>query len=162
MGFILKNNMSTGDIKMLEMNINIKKNTNTAIIPKRETIGSAGADLSADINEPVLIRPHETVKIPTGISIELPEGTFGAIVARSGLSTKEGLRPANCFGVIDEDYRGNCVVALHNDSDETRIVEPNQRIAQLIIIPYIAANFVEVKDLSETDRGKGGFGSTGK
>ncbi len=86
---------------MLEMNINIKKNTNTAIIPKKETHGSAGADLSADINEPVLIRPHETVKIPTGISIELPEGTLGGIVARSGLSTKEGLRPANCFGIID-------------------------------------------------------------
>ena len=86
---------------MLGMNINIKKNTNTAIIPKRETIGSAGADLSADINEPILIRPHETVKIPTGLSIELPEGTFGAIVARSGLATKQGLRPANCFGVAD-------------------------------------------------------------
>jgi len=128
---------------------------------ERETTGSAGVDLSADINEDVLIPPHSTVKIPTGISVELPEGTFGAIVARSGLATKQGLRPANCFGVCDEDYRGNYIVALHNDSDETRIITNGQRIAQLIIIPYISANFVECDELTKTERGDGGFGSTG-
>lgn len=146
---------------MIEMNINVKKLTTTAKIPERETIGSAGVDLSADINEDVIIYPHTTVKIPTSISVELPKGTFGAIVARSGLATKQGLRPANCFGVCDEDYRGNYIVALHNDSDETRVVTNGQRIAQLIIIPYIAANFVECEELSKTERGEGGFGSTG-
>ena len=143
------------------VNVNVKKLTETARVPQRETIGSAGVDLSADINEDVVIYPHTTVKIPTGISIELPEGTFGAIVARSGLATKQGLRPANCFGVCDEDYRGNYIVALHNDSDETRVVTKGQRIAQLIIIPYIAANFVECDELTNTERGEGGFGSTG-
>ena len=117
--------------------------------------------MSADINEDVVIYPHTTVKIPTGISIGLPEGTFGAIVARSGLATKQGLRPANCFGVCDEDYRGNYIVSLHNDSNETRVVTKGQRIAQLIIIPYIAANFVECDELTNTERGEGGFGSTG-
>lgn len=146
---------------MVEMSINVKKLTTTAKIPVRETVGSAGVDLSADINEDVIIKPHTTVKIPTGISVELPEGTFGAIVARSGLATKQGLRPANCFGVCDEDYRGNYIVALHNDSDETRIVTNGQRIAQLVIIPYIAAKFVECDELSNTERGDGGFGSTG-
>ena len=144
------------------MEIKVKKLTPTAVIPKRESKGAAGADLSADIDKPVIIRPHETVKIPTGLSFELPEGTFGAIVARSGLSTKEGLRPANCFGIADEDYRGTYIVALHNDSEEARIVQPQQRIAQLVIIPYIAANFIECEELSDTERGEGGFGSTGK
>ena len=144
------------------MNIKVKKLTPTAVIPKRESKGAAGADLSADIAKPVIIRPHETVKIPTGLAMELPEGTYGAIVARSGLATKQGLRPANCEGVCDEDYRGNYIVALHNDSNETRIVEPGQRIAQLIIRPYIPAEYVECEELSETDRGEGGFGSTGK
>ena len=143
------------------VNVNVKRLTETARIPVRETAGAAGVDLSADINEDVIIQPHTTVKIPTGISVELPEGTFGAIVARSGLATKQGLRPANCFGVCDEDYRGNYIVALHNDSNETRVVTSGQRIAQLIIIPYIAANFVECEELTETERGEGGFGSTG-
>lgn len=142
--------------------IKVKKLTNTAIIPNRETIGSAGADLSADINEPVIIHPHTTVKIPTGLAMELPEGMYGAIVARSGLATKEGLRPANCYGVCDTDYRGGYVVALHNDSEETRIVNQGQRIAQLIIHSYVPAEYVEVNELSQTKRGSNGFGSTGK
>lgn len=147
---------------MIEMNIKVKKLTDSAIIPSRETKGAAGVDLSADINEPVIIRPHETVKIPTNLAMELPEGTVGFIAARSGLATKEGLRPANCLGVMDLDYRGNYIVSLHNDSDETRIVKPEQRIAQLLIMPCIFANFVECDELSETKRGSGGFGSTGK
>lgn len=142
--------------------VKVKKITNTATLPIIETEGAAGADLSADINKLVLIKPHETVKIPTGLSMELPEGTFGAIVARSGLSVKEGLRPANCFGVADRDYRGNYIVALHNDSDKTRIIQPGQRIAQLLIIPYTPAKYIEVDSLTETERGGGGFGSTGR
>jgi dUTP pyrophosphatase len=141
--------------------IKVKKLTNTAIIPQRETSGSAGVDLHADIDKIITIRPHETVKIPTGIAMELPEGMYGAIVARSGLSTKEGLRPANCYGVCDTDYRGEYIVSLHNDSNETRLVRPGQRIAQLLIKEYVVANFVEVEELSKTERGFGGFGSTG-
>ena len=102
------------------------------------------------------------MKIGTGISIELPDATFGAIFARSGLATKEGLRPANCVGVVDSDYRGEIVVALHNDSEEVRTIEPKERIAQLVVMPYIPVALVETQNLSDTDRGDGGFGSTGK
>ena len=110
----------------------------------------------------IAIQPHETVKIPTGLSIAVPEGYFGAIFARSGLATKEGLRPANCVGVCDPGYRGEYIVALHNDTDEVQIVHTEQKIAQLIILerPYI--EFEEVDELDNTERGKGGFGSTGK
>ena len=143
------------------MDIKIKRLTNSAIIPSLGTKFSAGVDLSADITEKILIKPHEVVKIPTGIAIELPKNTFGAIYARSGLATTQGLRPANCTGVIDSDYRGEIVVALYNDSKNTRIIEPGQRIAQIVVIPYISINFLEVDNLSETGRGVGGFGSTG-
>lgn len=142
--------------------IKVKKLTKKAILPERETIGSAGADLSADIENPVVIRPHTTVKIPTNLAMELPEGTVGLIAARSGLATKEGLRPANCIGVMDLDYRGNYIVALHNDSNETRIVRPEQKIAQLLIMPCLFPKFMEADTLSITERGEGGFGSTGK
>jgi dUTP pyrophosphatase len=131
-----------------------------AVIPSHESLGAAGCDLSAAIDENVMIPPHQTVKIPTGLAMELPEGTFGAVYARSGIATKEGLAPANKVGVIDSDYRGEIMVALHNHSDEYRIVEPGQRIAQLIIQPYIAAIYEETNTLSETARGAGGFGST--
>ena len=93
--------------------------------------------------------------------MELPNGYFGAIFARSGLATKQGLRPANCVGVCDEDYRGEYIVALHNDTNEDKIVQPNERIAQLVLLPYIQCDFIE-DELSETERGAGGFGSTGK
>lgn len=133
-----------------------------AVIPSPESLCAAGCDLSAAIDESIMIAPHQTVKIPTGLAIELPNGTFGAIYARSGIATKEGLAPANKVGVADSDYRGEIMVALHNHSDEYRIVEPGQRIAQLIIQPYIAAVYEEANELSSTDRGSGGFGSTGK
>ena len=133
-----------------------------AVIPSHESLGAAGCDLSAAIDKSIMIAPHQTVKIPTGLAMELPEGTFGAVYARSGIATKEGLAPANKVGVIDWDYRGEIMVGLHNHSDEYRIVEPGQRIAQLIIQPYIAAIYEEAKELSSTDRGSGGFGSTGK
>ena len=142
--------------------IKIKRLTDTAVIPEKGSKYSAGFDLSADIIHPIRIPPKETVKIPTGLSIELPEGYFGAIYARSGLASKQGLRPANCVGVADSDYRGEYIVALHNDSDEIREVEPGQRIAQLVIQPYLVCEFLESEGLTETERGDGGFGSTGK
>lgn len=143
------------------MQILVKKLTDTAILPKLGSEYAAGVDLYADIDEGLWIAPHETVKIGTGLSFELPEGTFGAIFARSGLATKQGLRPANCIGVCDSDYRGEYIVAMHNDSDSSQWIEPHSRIAQLILLPYISMEFEEVDELSDTKRGKGGFGSTG-
>lgn len=140
----------------------IKRVKENAIIP---TIGSdkaAGVDLYACINNPITIPAHSTEKIGTGLAMELPDGYFGAIFARSGLATKEGLRPSNCVGCCDSDYRGEYIVALHNDTNEEKIILPNQRIAQLVLIPYVPMNFIEVEELSDTKRGDGGFGSTGK
>lgn len=143
------------------MTVKVKKLTNTAKMPERGSKFSAGYDLSADINENILIRPQETVKIPTGLSFEIPEGYFGGIYARSGLATKQGLRPANAVGVGDSDYRGEYIVALYNDSDTTRIIEPGQRIAQIIFQPYLMCDLEDVNNLTETERANGGFGSTG-
>jgi dUTP pyrophosphatase len=142
--------------------INFTKLNCNAKDPVCGSLEAAGYDLSAAIDTNVLIPPHHTVKIPTGIAIELPKGTFGGIYARSGIASREGLRPANCTGVIDSDYRGEIIVALHNDSDTHRIVEPGERIAQLIVQPYIPVKYKEVDTLSTTDRGTNGFGSTGK
>ena len=144
------------------MNIKIKKLTDTAKIPERGTVYSAGYDLFADVPESVQIEAGETKLIKTGISVAIPEGYFGGIFARSGLSTKEGLRPANCTGVIDADYRGEIMVSLHNDSDMARQIVPQQKIAQLIIIPFASVDFDETDKLDETVRGAGGFGHTGK
>lgn len=139
-----------------------KKLTATAQAPTRGSQYAAGYDLSADVGSNIIIAPHTTIKIGTGIAVELPENTFGAIYARSGIASKEGLRPANCTGVVDEDYRGELVVALHNDSDIMRIVEPGERIAQFVVQPYMNVEFEEVETLSTTVRGEGSFGSTGK
>ena len=147
---------------LINIDVKFKRLTNTAQTPIKGSKYSAGFDLSADISKDILIKPKETVKIPTGLSIEIPEGYFGAIYARSGLATKEGLRPANCVGVVDSDYRGEYMVALHNDSNTTQVVRPQQRIAQLVITPYLMCNLIETDDLSSTQRGSGGFGSTGK
>lgn len=144
------------------MNIKIKRLSEEATIPTRGSEYSAGYDLYANIEKPVSIKPHETVKIGTGWAIEIPDGYFGAIFARSGLATKEGLRPANCTGVCDSDYRGEYIVAIHNDSDVVREIIPHERIAQLVVIPYLYVNFKETDELSDTSRGEGGFGSTGK
>lgn len=133
-----------------------------AKIPTRGTEYSAGYDLYAAIDAPIEILPHSTIKIDTGLAIELQPNTFGGIFARSGLSTKKGLRPANCTGVIDADYRGSVIVALHNDTDRVMTVEPQERIAQLIIMPFIPVHFEVANSLTETDRGDGGFGSTGQ
>ena len=141
--------------------IEVKKLREDAILPTRGSAYSAGYDLYAAINEPITIAPHKTEKIGTGLAFALPEETFVAIFARSGLATKDGLRPANCVGVCDSDYRGEYIVALHNDSEETRTIKPQERIAQMILMATNPMNFIEVNELSETDRGEGGFGSTG-
>lgn len=146
----------------MKTTIKFVKLTHNAKAPVCGSAESAGYDLSAAIDTNVVIAPHQTVKIPTGLSMELPQNTFGGLYARSGIANREGLAPANKVGVIDSDYRGEIIVALHNHSDEYRIVEPGQRIAQLIIQPYIKAEYEESDGLTTTDRGTGGFGSTGK
>lgn len=142
--------------------VKIKRLNEMAIIPTRGSKEAAGYDLYAAIPESIRINPHETVKVGTGLAFELPKGTFGAIFPRSGLATKQGLRPANCIGVCDSDYRGEYIVAVHNDSNEIQMIAPGERIAQLILMPYIPMIFKEVDELSDTKRGAGGFGSTGK
>jgi len=144
------------------MNIDIKKLRENAIIPTRGSEYAAGYDLYACIEKSVTIKPHTTEKIGTGLAMSIPEGYFGAIFARSGLAAKQGLRPANCVGVADSDYRGEYIVALHNDTDSEKVIEPNDRIAQLVIMPFLSVEFCEVVELDETVRGVGGFGSTGK
>lgn len=144
------------------MNIRIKKINKNAIIPTRGSKEAAGYDLYACTNTPIVIAPHQTVKIGTGLAFELPDGYFGAIFARSGLATKNGLRPSNCVGVCDSDYRAEYIVALHNDTDIPQMINPMERVAQLVIMPYLAVEFDEVDELSDTERGDGGFGSTGK
>jgi dUTP pyrophosphatase len=143
------------------MEIKIKKLTETATIPTCGTAESAGYDLYGDNNDVIQIAPHSTIKIPTGIAMAIPNGYFGAVYARSGLATKKGLRPSNCVGILDADYRGNVIVALHNDTDELMEVNPHERIAQLIIQKFEHIVFNEVEELDETERGVGGFGSTG-
>ena len=148
------------------MKINFKKLTNSAKIPTRGSEYAAGYDLYADFdcqeaNNVVQIAPHSTFKVTTNIAMEIPEGYFGAIYARSGLATKKGLRPANAVGVVDSDYRGNIIVALHNDTDENQSVSQGERIAQLVIQPFLPVDFNEVDLLSDTERGANGFGSTG-
>ena len=144
------------------MHVKVKKLTKTAKLPTRGSVFSAGFDLYADNNVDITIHPHETKKIGTGLALEIPDGYYGAIFARSGLATKEGLRPANCVGICDSDYRGEYIVAIHNDSNEDRIIEPKERIAQLIVMQYPHITFKEVDKLSETVRNTDGFGSTGK
>ena len=145
------------------MLIKIKKLRPEAQIPTSGSSYAAGYDLYACLPEgDVTIAPHTTAKIGTGLSLAVPEGYFGAIFARSGLAAKQGLRPANCVGVADSDYRGEYIVCLHNDTDCEKTVANGDRIAQLVIMPFLPARFVETDELDETARGEGGFGSTGK
>lgn len=144
------------------MEINVKLLTETAQLPTRGSEYAAGYDLYADIPQAIKIGPHMTAKIATGLAMEIPEGYFGAIFARSGLATKESLRPANCVGVIDADYRGPVMVALHNDSETEREITPGERIAQLGVMPFLPVTFHPAQELGDTERGAGGFGSTGK
>ena len=144
------------------MVIQLKKLKENALLPARGSEHAAGYDLHACLEEDVVILPGQTAKIGTGLAIAVPDGYFGAVFARSGLASKEGLRPANCVGVCDSDYRGEYIIALHNDSDTARTVHHGDRIAQLVILPFLPAEFEESEDLPETARGAGGFGSTGK
>lgn len=149
------------------MKVNIKKLSPFATLPTRGSASAAGYDLYADIKgtegvERIYIRAGQTVKIGTGIAVEIPEGYAGFIFARSGLATKQGVRPANCVGVCDSDYRGEYIVALHNDSDFPVTINHGDRIAQLVVMPYLNVEFEEADALSSTERGEGGFGSTGK
>lgn len=140
----------------------IKKTDPRAKLPTYGSEGAAGADLYALLDEAVTLMPGQTCLIPTGIAAAIPAGTVGLVFARSGLASKRGLAPANKVGVIDSDYRGQIMVALHNHGTETATVEPFERIAQLVILPFITADFVLSETLDETERGAGGFGSTGQ
>jgi dUTP pyrophosphatase len=143
------------------MKIDIKKLNDRTLLPTRGSEQAAGWDLYSNNEEAVNIEAHATVMIGTGLSMAIPNSYFGAVFARSGLASKQGLRPANCVGVIDEDYRGELIVALHNDTNVMKTINPNERIAQIVIMPYLAVEFDEKDTLDETSRGSNGFGSTG-
>ncbi len=146
----------------MNIDVNIVKLNKSAILPSYATDCAAGADLYACLDcDSIIINPNQTQFIHTGIALELPQGTVGLIYARSGLACKSGLAPANKVGVIDSDYRGEIIVALHNHSKEPKIVDNGTRIAQLVITPYLHANFNLNDNISSTSRGDGGFGSTG-
>ena len=144
------------------MKVNIKKLDDRATIPTYATPCSAGADLYSMSGEDITIPPHGTVMVHTGLAVEIPEGYCGLIFARSGLASKRGVAPANKVGVVDSDYRGEWMVALHNHTDAPVTVEGGERVAQMVIVPYIQADFELADELSDTERGAGGFGSTGK
>jgi dUTP pyrophosphatase len=146
---------------MKEETVEIKKLNDNATIPTYGSVDAAGADLYASIDEAETIMPHETKLIKTGIAMAIPRGLVGLIFARSGLASKRGLAPANKVGVVDADYRGEVMVALHNYTNTPQTIEPGERIAQMAFMPYIKGNFNVVDELSETIRGEGGFGSTG-
>lgn len=142
--------------------LNVKRLTPTAKLPQRATSGSAGYDLCADLAEPLELLPGERKKVPTGIAIGIGDaGIVGLVYARSGLSVKHGIAPINCVGVIDSDYRGELLVPLTNHGQEAYVIQPGERIAQLLLAPVFLPELVEVDELEETGRGTGGFGSTG-
>lgn len=141
--------------------IKIKKLKSTAKLPEHGSAAAAGYDVFACLDSEVWVRPHETMPIGTGLSMAPPQDSWIGVFARSGLATREGLRPANCVGVIDADYRGEIIVAVHNDSEVPRAIQPNEKIAQLVLMPNYEWNIIETDQLDETERGAGGFGSTG-
>lgn len=143
------------------LDVKVKRLRESASLPIFATPYSAGADLFADIDDVIEIAPHSTENVGTGLSFQPPHGYFGAIFARSGIARKQGLRPANCVGICDEDYTGEYIVALHNDTDEFQKVYPGERIAQLVFLPTLIVNFKVTDELEKTQRGEGGFGSTG-
>lgn len=144
------------------MNIKVKKLKPDATVPTMGSKFAAGADLYSAEDADVVIEPSETKFIGTGLAMEIPEGYVGLVYARSGLACKRGLAPANKVGVVDSDYRGEIKVALHNHGKEAQTVEKGERIAQMVIAPYLSVNYEEADVLSETERGEGGFGSTGR
>ena len=145
----------------MKFSMNIKKLKSSATVPSYGSACAAGADLYACEDAPVTIGVGETVLIHTGIAMAIPDGYVGLIYARSGLATKKGLAPANKVGVIDSDYRGEIMVAIHNHGKEAQTVENGERIAQIVFTPYVAADFSVTDELDSTERGAGGFGSTG-
>ena len=158
------------------INVKIKRLSETAQLPTKAHDSDAAFDLYADIQETYIpfgktfeesekgikVMPGQTVKVSSGVAMEIPEWYWGAVYARSGLATKQGLRPANCVGVIDSHYRGPIIVAIHNDSNNVQIIHHGDRIAQFKLAPVIETKFEEVSELSDSDRGEGGFGSSGK
>ena len=149
---------------MSVVNVKIKKLYDNTIMPTRADDGSAGMDLYAHLNDDYMrvIKPHTTEMISVGFAMETPNNTYGAIFARSGLASKKGLRPANCVGVVDSTYRGEVFVALHNDTDKIQQIMNGDRIAQMIIMEYPTVGIIETDTLSETERGYGGFGHSGR
>ena len=145
----------------MKFDLRIKKLRDNAQMPTYGSEYAAGADMYAAIDEAVTIEPDETKFIPTGLAFEIPEGYAGFIYARSGLASKKGLAPANKVGVVDADYRGEAMVALHNHGKVAQTVETGERIAQMIIAPFVAVNYIFSDELDDTVRGAGGFGSTG-
>ena len=146
----------------MAIDVRIKKLRDTTTIPTRGSNDAAGYDLYADIQSPVRIDPGSVMKIGTGISTQLPSNMAALIFPRSGLSTKKGLRLANCIGLVDPDYRGEYIVALYNDSNTPQIVMPGERIAQVVFSPFYTVNFIETDELNDTERGEGGFGASGQ
>lgn len=147
------------------MQVRIKRLNHTATIPTHGSVDAAGCDLYANLtdeNGSVTLAPGVTYLVKTGIAMEIPKQCAGFIYARSGLASKRGLRPANCVGVIDSDYRGEVMVALHNDAQTEQTIHHGDRIAQMVIAPYLRPEFVEADDLTDIERGDGGFGHTGK
>ncbi|MBR3948845.1 MAG: dUTP diphosphatase [Clostridia bacterium] len=145
----------------MQYDVRIKKLRENAVVPTYGSEFAAGADLYAAIEEAVTIEANETKLIPTGLAMEIPTGYAGLVYARSGLASKRGLAPANKVGVIDSDYRGEVMVALHNHGTIEQTIEAGERIAQMVIAPYVTANFILSDSLDDTVRGEGGFGSTG-
>ena len=144
------------------MELRVKRLTKEAVLPKRATADSAGLDLCACINEPLTFAPNETHVVPTGLAFAIPDGYVGLVFARSGLATKHGIAPVNAVGVIDSDYRGELLVALRNCFDTAYTIQSGERVAQLVLTPVLLCQPVEADDLTPTERGEGGFGSTGK
>ena len=146
----------------MHIHMNIKKCRENAILPTYGSVSAAGADLYACLDCAVTIQPGATAFVPTGIAMEVPKSCAGLIYARSGLACKRGLAPANKVGVVDSDYRGEIMVALHNHGTEAQTVNHGERIAQMVITPVLTPAYELTEDLSDTNRGQGGFGSTGK
>ena len=146
----------------MQQTVYVKKLHPEAILPRYGSAYAAGADLCACLTQSCVIAPGQTVLVPTGLAMEIPAGYAGLIDARSGIAVKRGLAPANKVGVIDADYRGEILVALYNQGTEPQSIEHGERIAQMIVTPYLTADFVQADQLSDTVRGEGGFGSTGR
>ena len=142
--------------------VRVKKLHSMAKLPEYGSVEAAGADLHACLDAPIVVQPGETAWIPTGIALEVPKGCAGLVYARSGMAAKRGLAPANKVGVIDSDYRGEIKVVLLNHSNQPQTIEPGERVAQFVITPVLTPQYIQVDELSDTERGIGGFGSTGK